>query len=68
MTSAVSFFDVRDSFQGVKTPKTSTSASTDIGVQISVRSSVRPSTFMSKIGFLDIKDSCESETLHANSP
>ena len=28
MTSAVSFFDVRDSFQDVKTPKTSTSAST----------------------------------------
>ena len=27
MTSAVSFFDVRDSFQDVKTPKTSTSAS-----------------------------------------
>ena len=29
MTSAVSFFDVRDSFQDIKTPKTSTSASTD---------------------------------------
>ena len=29
MTSAVSFFDVRDSFQDVKTPKTSTSASTE---------------------------------------
>ena len=28
MTSAVSFFDVRDSFQDVKTPKKSTSAST----------------------------------------
>ena len=29
MTSAVSFFDIRDSFQDVKTPKMSTSASTD---------------------------------------
>ena len=32
----------------------------------SVRSSVRPSTFTSKFGFLDINDSCESQTLHSN--
>ena len=55
-------------------------AGCDIGVQISVRpfvrsfvrSSVRPSvcpsTFTSKFGFLDIRDSCESETLHSNCP
>ena len=29
-----------------------------------VQSSVPPSTFMSKFGFFDIRDSCESETLH----
>ena len=34
----------------------------------SVRSSVRPSTFTSKFSFLDIRDSCESETLHSNCP
>ena len=34
----------------------------------SVRSFVRPSTFTSKFGFLDIRDSCESETLHSNCP
>ena len=35
----------------------------------SVRSFVRPSaTFTSKFGFLDIRDSCETETLHTNSP
>ena len=33
-----------------------------------VRSSVRPSTFTSKFSFLDIRDSCESETLHSNCP
>ena len=33
-----------------------------------VRSFVRPSTFMSKFSFLDISDSCESETLHSNCP
>ena len=33
-----------------------------------VRPSVRPSTFTSKFGFLDIRDSCESETLHSNCP
>ena len=51
-------------------------AGCDIGVQISVRpyvrpsvrSSVRPSTFTSKFSFLDISDSCESETLHSNCP
>ena len=51
-------------------------AGCDIGVQISVRpfvrafgrSFVRPSTFTSKFGFLDIRDSCESETLHSNCP
>ena len=32
------------------------------------RPSVRPSTFTSKFGFLDIRDSCESETLHSNCP
>ena len=31
-----------------------------------VRSSVRPSTFTSKFSFLDIRDSCESKTLHSN--
>ena len=49
-------------------------AGCDIGVQISVRPSVRsfvpsfvrPSTFTSKFSFLDISDSCESETLHIN--
>ena len=44
----------------------------DIGVQISVRPSVRsfvrPSTFTSKFGFLDINDSCESQTVHSNCP
>ena len=47
-------------------------AGCDIGVQISVcpyvRSFVRPSTFTSKFSFLDISDSCESETLHSNCP
>ena len=51
-------------------------AGCDIGVQISVRpyvrssvrSFVRPSTFTSKFSFLDIRDSCESETLHSNCP
>ena len=55
-------------------------AGCDIGVQISVRPSVRsfvrsfvrpfvcPSTFTSKFSFLDIRDSCESETLHSNCP
>ena len=51
-------------------------AGCDIGVQISVRPSVRssvrtfvrPSTFTSKFGFLDIRDSWESETLHSNCP
>ena len=51
-------------------------AGCDIGVQISVRpyvrssvrSFVRPSTFTSKFGFLDINDSCESQTLHSNCP
>ena len=55
-------------------------AGCDIGVQISVRpfvrsfvrpcvrSFVRPSTFTSKFGFHDIRDSCESETLHSNCP
>ena len=51
-------------------------AECDIGVQISVRPSVRSfvrpsvrlSTFTSKFGFLDINDSCESETLHSNCP
>ena len=33
-----------------------------------VRSFVRPSTFTSKFGFLDIRDCCESETLHSNCP
>ena len=33
-----------------------------------VRPFVRPSTFTSKFGFLDIRDSCESETLHSNCP
>ena len=33
-----------------------------------VRSSVRPSTFTSKFSFLDIRDSCESETLQSNCP
>ena len=37
-------------------------------VRPSVRSFVRPSTFTSKFGFLDIRDSCESETLHSNCP
>ena len=32
------------------------------------RSFVRPSTFTSKFGFLDINDSCESQTLHSNCP
>ena len=45
-------------------------AGCDIGVQISVRPYVRPfvrpSTFTSKFSFLDISDSCESETLHIN--
>ena len=45
-------------------------AGCDIGVQISVRPFVRafgrPSTFTSKFGFLDIRDSCVSETLHSN--
>ena len=48
----------------------------DIGVQISVhpfvcpsvRSSIHPSTFTSKLSLLDISDSCESETLHSNCP
>ena len=47
-------------------------AGCDIGVQISVRPFVRPfvrpSTFTSKFGFLDINDSCESQTLHSNCP
>ena len=47
-------------------------AGCDKGVQISVRPSVhwfvRPSTFTSKFSFLDISDSCESETLHSNCP
>ena len=51
-------------------------AGCDIGVQISVRpyvrsfvrSFVRPSTFTSKFSFLNIKDSCESETLHSICP
>ena len=51
-------------------------AGCDIGVQISVcafvrssvRAFVRPSTFTSKFGFHDIRDSCESETLHSNCP
>ena len=47
-------------------------AGCDIGVQISVRPYVRPfvrpSTFTSKFSFLDISDSCESETLHINCP
>ena len=43
-------------------------AGCDIGVQISVRPFVRPSTFTSKFGFLDIRDSCETETLHSNCP
>ena len=51
-------------------------AGCDIGVQISVRpyvrpfvrTSVHPSTFTSKFSFLDISDSCESETLHSNCP
>ena len=51
-------------------------AGCDIGVQISVRPYVRsfvrpfvcPSTFTSKFSFLDIRDSCESETLHSNCP
>ena len=47
-------------------------AGCDIGVQISVRpfvrSLVRPSTFTSKFSFLDIRDSCKSETLHSNCP
>ena len=51
-------------------------AGCDIGVQISVRPFVRPSvrpsvcpsTFTSTFGFLDIRDSCESETLHSNCP
>ena len=47
-------------------------AGCDIGVQISVRSCarsfVRLSTFTSKFSFLDISDSCESETLHSNCP
>ena len=55
-------------------------AGCDIGVQISVRPSVRPfvrpsvrsfvrpSIFASKFSFLDISDSCESETLHSNCP
>ena len=33
-----------------------------------VRPFVRPSTFTSKFSFLDIRDSCESETLHSNCP
>ena len=33
-----------------------------------VRSFVRPSTFTLKFGFLDINDSCESQTLHSNCP
>ena len=33
-----------------------------------VRAFVRPSTFTSKFSFLDINDSCESETLHSNCP
>ena len=37
-------------------------------VRSSVRSFVRPSTFTSKFGFLDIRDSCESETLHSYCP
>ena len=47
-------------------------AGCDIGVQISVRpyvrSFVRSSTCTSKFSFLDIRDSCESETLHSNCP
>ena len=47
-------------------------AGCDIGVQISVRPYVRPfvhpSTFTSKFGFLDINDSCQSQTLHSNCP
>ena len=43
-------------------------AGCDIGVQISVRPYVRSSTFTSKFSFLDISDSCESETLHSNCP
>ena len=35
---------------------------------LSVRAFVRPSTFTSKFGFHDIKDSYESETLHSNWP
>ena len=34
----------------------------------SVCSFVRLSTFTSKFGFLDIRDSCESETLHSYCP
>ena len=37
-------------------------------VRAFVRSSVRPSTFTSKFGFLDIRDSCKSETLHSKCP
>ena len=33
-----------------------------------VRPFVRPSTFTSKFGFLDINDSCESQTLHSYCP
>ena len=33
-----------------------------------VRPFVRPSTSTSKFGFLDINDSCESQTLHSNCP
>ena len=33
-----------------------------------VRPFVRPSTFTSKLSFLDISDSWESETLHSNCP
>ena len=51
-------------------------AGCDIGVQISVRPYVRAfvrpfvhlSTFTLKFSFLDISDSCESETLHSNCP
>ena len=37
-------------------------------VRSSVCSFVRPSTFTSKFSFLDIRDSCESETLQSNCP
>ena len=36
--------------------------------RLSVRSFVCPSIFTPKFSFLDISDSCESETLHSNCP